>query len=201
MSLIGPVSEIRKIDPAGTQSVVARFDVPGRGPLGLAVSPAGKLYVAMSTSDPATQGVYRVLPDGGSVRLAGSDAIQFPNGIALDPRGNVYVTDSIGGSVWKISGNAPAQLWAQSPLLAGTGAFGLGFPLGANGIAVRDHRGDRHQHRGRKRRAHPDSPRRQCRDSISRRAGTGAVRGRRTRTRRLRERLRGREPAEHAPPS
>lgn len=139
VSLTGPVNEIRKIDPAGTQSVVAHFDVPGRGPLGLAVSPAGTLYVAMSTSDPATQGVYRVLPNGGSVRLAGSDAIQFPNGIALDPRGNVYATDSIGGAVWKLSGGAPAQLWSQSPLLAGTGAFGLGFPLGANGIAVRNH--------------------------------------------------------------
>ena len=97
------------------------------------------MYVAMSTFDPATRGVYRVRPDGGSTRLAGTDGILFPNGVALDPRGNVYATDSIGGSVWKISGNAPAQLWAQSPLLAGTGAFGLGFPLGANGIVVRNH--------------------------------------------------------------
>ena len=139
VSLVAPVNEIRKIDPAGNQSLVAHFDVPGRGPLGLVVSAAGKMYVAMSTSDSATRGVYRVLPDGGSTRLAGTDGIFFPNGLALDARGNVYVTDSIGGSVWKISPNAPARLWIESPLLAGTGAFGLGFPLGANGIAVRSH--------------------------------------------------------------
>ncbi len=139
VSLVAPVNEILKIDPTGSQSLVAHFDVPGRGPLGLAVSTSGKMYVAMSTSDPATRGVYRVLPGGGSTRLAGTDGILFPNGLALDARGNVYATDSIGGSVWKISPNAPARLWFQSPLLAGTGAFGLGFPLGANGIAVRSH--------------------------------------------------------------
>jgi len=139
VSLTGPVNEIRKIDPAGTQSILAHFDVPGFGPLGLVVSPSGKMYVAMSTFDSATRGVYRVRPDGGSTRLAGTEGILFPNGVALDPRGNVYATDSIGGSVWKVSGNAPAQLWFQSPLLAGTGALGVGVPLGANGIVIRTH--------------------------------------------------------------
>ena len=139
VTLTAPVSEIRKVDRAGTQSLVAHFDVPGFGPLGLAVGASGKLYVAMSTFDAATRGVYRVLPDGESTRLAGTDGILFPNGVALDARGNVYATDSIGGSVWKVSRNAPAQLWSQSPLLAGTGVLGLGFPLGANGIVVRNH--------------------------------------------------------------
>ena len=127
-----------KIDRTGEQSVVAHFDVPGMGPLGLAVSASGKLYAAVSTLDAATRGVYRVLPDGGSVRLAGTDGILFPNGVALDPRGNLYVTDSIGGAVWKVPRNGSARLWFQSPLLAGNGSFGLGFPLGANGIAVRN---------------------------------------------------------------
>ena len=139
VSLIMPVREIRKIDPSGNQSVLAHFAVPGIGPLGLAVDAAGKLYAAMSTFDPATRGVYRVRPDGSSFRLPGTDGILFPNGVALDPLGNLYVTDSIGGSVWKVAPGGSAQQWFQSPLLTGTGAAGLGFPIGANGIAVQKH--------------------------------------------------------------
>src|SRR5207248_39239 len=42
---------------------------------------------------------------------------------------------SIAGAVWKIPRGAAAAVWFQSPLLAGNGSVGLGFPLGANGIA------------------------------------------------------------------
>jgi DNA-binding beta-propeller fold protein YncE len=136
VSLVNPVAEIRTIDRSGAQSVVTHFSVPGLGPLGLAVDASGRLFADVSTLDPATRGVYRVRADGSSSRLPGTGAIQFPNGLALDPRGTLYVTDSIGGAVWKIARGGSAQLWFQSPLLTGTGAFGLGFPLGANGIAV-----------------------------------------------------------------
>jgi sugar lactone lactonase YvrE len=139
VSLIQPLDEIRKIAPSGTQSIVAHFDVPGFGPLGLAVGASGDLYVAVSTFDPASRGVYRVRPDGGSTRLPGTDGILFPNGVALDARGNIYATDSIGGSVWRISPGGSAELWFQSPLITGDGSAGLGFPLGANGIAYRNH--------------------------------------------------------------
>jgi sugar lactone lactonase YvrE len=140
VSLNNPVAQIRTVDTrSGTQTVLAHFGVPGFGPLGLAVSPSGRLFVAMATFDAATRGVYRVRSDGSSARLAGTSGMLFPNGVALDPRGNVYATDSIGGSVWKIPRGGAAQLWFQSPLLAGTGAAGVGFPIGANGIAVRGH--------------------------------------------------------------
>lgn len=136
VSLIEPVGQIRKIGPSGTQSILAHFAVPGFGPLGLAVDAAGNLYVAVATFDPATRGVYRVLPDGTSERLPGTDQILFPNGVALDQRGNVYATDSIGGAVWRIPPGGSAGLWIQNPLLEGNGTAGLGFPIGANGIAL-----------------------------------------------------------------
>jgi sugar lactone lactonase YvrE len=139
VSLINPIAEIRKIARSGTQSVLAHFDVPGIGPLGLAVDAPGRLYAAMSTFDPGTRGVYRVRSDGSSSRLPGTGAIQFPNGLALDPRGTLYVTDSIGGSVWRIARGGSAQEWFHSSLLTGTGAFGMPFPIGANGIAVQKH--------------------------------------------------------------
>jgi hypothetical protein len=135
VSLISPVAQIRKIDGSGAQSVVAQFGTAGFGPLGLAVSSAGDLYVALASFDPATRGVYSVARDGTATRLPGTGGILFPNGLALDPRGDLYVTDSIAGAVWKIPRGGSGAVWFQSPLLAGDGSVGLGFPLGANGVA------------------------------------------------------------------
>lgn len=137
VSLVNPVGDIREFRPNGDSSVFAHFDVGGFGPLGLKVDPSGIVYVAVSSFDPATRGVYRVRSDGTSARLPGTDGMAFPNDLALDKRGNIYATDSIGGAVWRIPRGGSAEIWFQSPLLQGTGAFGLGFPLGANGIAIR----------------------------------------------------------------
>ena len=59
----------------------------------------------------------------------------FPNDLTFDKRGNLYVTDAAGGAVWRIRPNGSVELWADHPLLQGTGDLGLGFPYGANGIA------------------------------------------------------------------
>lgn len=64
----------------------------------------------------------------------------FPNDVALDPRGNVYATDTVEGAVWRIPTAGAAEPWAQHPLLEGTGALGFPLPIGANGIAFRDNR-------------------------------------------------------------
>jgi hypothetical protein len=137
VSLINPVGEIRQLRRDGAQSVLAHFSVPGFGPLGLAIDAAGHMYAAVASFDAATQGVYRVFPGGTSARIPGTGGIAFPNGLAFDKRGNLYATDSIGGSVWRIPKSGPAVLWAQSPLLEGNGSLQLGFPLGANGIGFR----------------------------------------------------------------
>jgi len=134
VDFISPVSELRKIAPDGTQTVVTHFAKGGLGPLGLAVDAPGNVYVAVTTFDPATAGVYRVLRDGTTTRLPGTGSILFANGLAFDKLGNLYVTDSIGGAVWRIPRGGSAERWIQDPLLEGTGVLGLGFPVGANGI-------------------------------------------------------------------
>jgi sugar lactone lactonase YvrE len=136
VSLIAPVSEIRKITPSGEQSTFASFDVGGFGPLGMAIDAAGTVYVAVASTDPATQGVYRVSADGTATRLPGTEAMTFPNGLALDRRGNLFVTDAAFGAVWRIPRGGPAEVWLHDPLLVGTGNLGAGVPIGANGIAV-----------------------------------------------------------------
>lgn len=137
---VSPLGQVRKLDRDGSVSLLAQVVPPGsgNGPLGMAVDAPGNLYVATATFDPATSGVYKIARDGSSARLPGTGAIAFPNGIALDKKGNVYVTDTIGGAVWRVPANGgPATKWFESPLLLGDGSFNFGFPLGANGIAYR----------------------------------------------------------------
>lgn len=136
VSLTAPVSEIRKIAPSGEQTTLVDLGLGGFGPLGLAVDARGNVYAAAASFDSATQGVYRVTPDGTATRLPGTSSIAFPNGLAFDQRGNLYVSDS-SGSVWRIPRGGEAEVWSDDPLLAGDGSAGAGVPIGANGITYR----------------------------------------------------------------
>jgi sugar lactone lactonase YvrE len=136
VSLTAPVSEIRKFAPNGEETTLASLGLGGFGPLGLAVDAQGNVYVAAASFDPATQGVYRVAPDGTFERLPGSEAIPFPNGLAFDQRGNLYVADA-SGAVWRIPRSGSAEVWSDDPLLVGDGSAGAGVPIGANGITFR----------------------------------------------------------------
>jgi sugar lactone lactonase YvrE len=136
VSLTAPVSEIRKISPSGQQTTLVDLGLGGFGPLGLAVDARGNVYAAAASFDPATQGVYRISPDGTATRLPGTEAIAFPNGIAFDQRGNLYVADST-GAVWRIPRGGEAEVWSDDSLLVGDGSAGAGVPIGANGITFR----------------------------------------------------------------
>jgi sugar lactone lactonase YvrE len=137
VSLIEPTGDVVKLAPDGTRSVLAHFPASAFGPLGLATDPTGNVYVCDATFDPSTAGIYRVTPSGTATRLPGTGSMVFPNGVALDKRGDVYASDSATGSIWKIPPGGTGEIWIHDHLLEGTGAFNLGFPLGANGIAFR----------------------------------------------------------------
>lgn len=130
-------AEVRMITPDGTESTLASLPVGGFGLLGLAVDAPGNVYAAVATADGVSNGVYRVSRDGTSEQLPGSAAIFVPNGLVFDKQGNLFVTDSVLGAVWQIPRGGSAQLWLQDPLLEGTGEFGFGVPIGANGITYR----------------------------------------------------------------
>lgn len=137
---VTPLGQIRKYEPDGSEIMRVQLVPPGSGIglAGLAVDAPGSLYVAAITFSPATQGVYKVSRDGSFTRLPGTGAIGFANGVTLDKRGNVYVTDTARGAVWRVPADGgTAHVWFESPLIQGTGAFQFGFPLGANGIAYR----------------------------------------------------------------
>jgi len=105
--------------------------------LGLATDPSGEVYAAVVSFDPGIHGVWRIAKDGLTMaRLQGSEGMSFPNALAFDPRGNLYVTDSVAGAVWRFSGDLPGVPWVQDSLLAPGNPIVPGLPpIGANGIA------------------------------------------------------------------
>jgi sugar lactone lactonase YvrE len=113
--------------------------VPGQdfGLLGLATDAFGNVFGAVQAASPDANGVWRFdRATGAATRIAGSEGIELPNGLAFDHRGNLYVTDSRLGAIWRVRPGGGAQVWLQDPQLAGDGSLGL-F-LGANGIAFRN---------------------------------------------------------------
>ncbi|HEX2273452.1 MAG TPA: SMP-30/gluconolactonase/LRE family protein [Acidimicrobiales bacterium] len=133
---LAPIGQVRAVAADGGQRVVATLPVgSGFGALGLAFGPRDDLYVAVSTFDPATNGVYRVGRNGTTTRLPGTETIVLPNGLAFDRRGNLFVTDSVDGAIWRVPHGGTAELWLRHPLLAGDNTAPPPVPLGANGIA------------------------------------------------------------------
>lgn len=128
------VSEILQISPEGVTTVFATLDGPAdnfdQGVVGLAVSPQGDLFAAVRTFNLATNGVWRIGKSGTAERLPGSGAMELPNALAFDARGNLYVTDSSEGTVWRFGRDGSSGVWIRHELLSPS----VGN-IGANGIA------------------------------------------------------------------
>jgi sugar lactone lactonase YvrE len=132
---LAPPGQIWKITPDGAESLLADFGEWGS--LGLAVDAPGNVYFGHSSFNPDTHGVYLVAKGGGVERLLGTEAIGLPNALAFDKRGNLYVTDSSLGAIWRIRRRGSVELWLQHVLLEGLGEIPDYPPIGANGIAYR----------------------------------------------------------------
>jgi sugar lactone lactonase YvrE len=142
-----PLGEIAKVDlRAGTKTPFAKLPkpVPNKGFMtGLAFGPDGALYAALVSFDPSVQpGIYRVGAAGGDASLFAKDPkMVFPNGLTFNSAGELFVTDSAAGAIFRIARSGAVATWASSALLAGDptqcGGSGNPFPIGANGIAER----------------------------------------------------------------
>lgn len=133
---LAPRGEICRIESNGSCTIVASFTLnPGdNGVLGLNFDRQGTLYAVVSSSNPDVHGIWSIAPDGTKERLAGTENIGFPNDVTFDVRGNVYISDSSGGAIWRVPRGGTAEVWMADATLEGTGAFGLPISIGANGI-------------------------------------------------------------------
>lgn len=132
------LGEIWKLSPNGTfVEVFASFALnpEDQGVLGLRFDPRGNLYAGVVSTNTEVHGVWRIGPGGESERIEGSEAIAFPNDVTVSPNGILFITDSVLGAVWRSARGGEAQIWVQHETLEGTGDFGLGIPIGANGVA------------------------------------------------------------------
>ena len=139
-----PLGEVARVDlRTGKVSRFAKIPKPvaGKGFMtGLTFGSDGSLYAALVSFDPGVQpGIYRVPAAGGQGTLFAKNAgMVFPNGLAFDARGALFVTDSAAGAIYKVAPSGAAAVWVSSPLLKGDasacGGSGNPFPIGANGI-------------------------------------------------------------------
>jgi sugar lactone lactonase YvrE len=133
------INEILRLTPDGNTAVFAGLpdtSAAAEGLLGLAVDPAGHVYGALVSFD-GNHGIWRVSRDGTRTDLLpGSSDIVFPNALAFDRAGNLYVTDSFGGAIWRARPGESFTRWVADGLLEPLPSDPFGSPLpGANGIA------------------------------------------------------------------
>jgi DNA-binding beta-propeller fold protein YncE len=98
-------------------------------PLGLAFGPKGNLFVTdVGGPTPKTHRVLEFGPDGTLLRSLGTAGqFSFPNGLAVDPRGNVDVSDSNNGRLVVLD---PAGS-VRATINRGIGEGDVGLPRGA----------------------------------------------------------------------
>jgi tetratricopeptide (TPR) repeat protein len=106
------------------------------GPTGLAVGPAGELYVANYTKN----SIVKIMPNGSSTTLVQNGPINGPIGMVRDPRnGNLYIANYISGDIVTIAPNG-----ATNTLKRGYGKpYYLYFDALTNRLFVSEQEGNR----------------------------------------------------------
>jgi sugar lactone lactonase YvrE len=137
---IAPTGEIKQVTPEGQVTTFANLPPPGSGFMtGIAADRQGNLYVALASFNPDTHGIWKVSNDGSNVDLFVSlPEGGLPNLPAFDRQGNLFVSDSFLGRIWKIDHKGNATVWKEDPLLEAAPGGPLNLPVGVNGIAF-DH--------------------------------------------------------------
>ena len=129
---IGGNSALYVIKPNG--NLVRKVPIANSSPhaLGLAFNPVNKFLLVL---DFGAGNVLHVDPKTGASSVFSTPTLPGPglNALTFDKQGNVYISDSFNGVIWKTGpGGGTPTIWSNDPLLQpGTG---LTPPFGANGV-------------------------------------------------------------------
>ena len=153
--------QIVQLDEKGGYAHIAwipSIEQSGKGHvLGLASDTEDNLYVAYKArskydrvGDPrhpacrdatdVTSGLYRIDAETREVTSVATRGdgwpFCFPDDVAVDDAGNVYLSDLTYAGIWKITPDGRVTLWSEHPLLHWSAEPYSGFPLGVNVIAL-----------------------------------------------------------------
>ncbi len=107
----------------------------GEGDLiGLDVDNIGNVYAAVAAFlHPDLHGLWKVQPNGTAERVGALPAFfaSLPNDVTIDNRGNVYLSDSFDGKIWRLTPDGEWSVWIEDDLLR---AFFGDFEFGVNGL-------------------------------------------------------------------
>jgi sugar lactone lactonase YvrE len=111
----------------------------GAATLGVKVGPEGFIYMISASFNPYLSAafVWKISPTGQVTQFADlNQQGAIPNDLVFDPQGNMYVTDSGLGQIYKIDPQGQVSVWFKNDLLLGDPTNPVaGSALGANGIA------------------------------------------------------------------
>jgi len=137
---MGAANKVNKFTASGVLLETYSLPVPDDGfTAGLVVNWDLDIFVNVTSQDADAKGVWRIKKSGEITKFADVDPSNsgFVNGMTIDRYGNLFVTDSQAQKIYKISPDGEVAVWLDDDALLGLqeGSL-LGFPVGANGIAI-----------------------------------------------------------------
>ena len=129
----GDYGAVWKLSPDGKEATSLMEYPDGPAPAGIVTDAPGNVYFAYPNPGTGSGGVYRITDNGSTQQVPGTENMIVPNGLAFDKQGNLFVSDSVMGAVWRIPSNEsdPAEIWLQHELLSACSPE----YIGANGVA------------------------------------------------------------------
>ncbi len=119
----------------GNGALTQEFKLPGLPDVGqLAFTGDESLFAVAGNLMGGSGAVVRVNPESGSITTIAT-GFKLPNGLAVDRKGDLFVTDLLAGTVSKITTDGAMSVFASGPLLAPALLPQVGLQLGPNDLA------------------------------------------------------------------